>query len=178
MLCRRCGKREAEVYYKYTVNGNSKEYALCSACAEEMKKKGELDIKMPSLFGDPGNGYFGNLFGLNDFLGFPHSHSAAVAQSKKKCTLCSSTFDELVKSGKIGCAECYKVFADELKLSIEKIHGKEKYMGKRPKRFKEKESKQEKIKALKAEMKAAVKSQEFEQAAILRDKIRALEEGE
>jgi len=177
MICKRCGKKEAEVFYKYTVNGNTKEYALCAGCAEELKKSGELDIKMPGLFGE-GESYFGNLFGLSDFWGFPHSVSSSRSSEKKRCTFCSSTFDDLVRSGKIGCAECYKVFAEELRPSVEKIHGKEKYMGKRPKRIKAKETKQDKIKALKAEMKNAVKAQEFEQAAVLRDQIRAMEEEE
>ena len=68
------------------------------------------------------------------------------------------------------------MFSDELRGSVESIHGKAKYMGKSPKRFKAKETKADKLKALKAEMDGAIKSQEFERAAELRDAIRALEQ--
>lgn len=179
MICKRCGKNNAEIYYKQTVNGYTEEYALCSKCAEELKKEGKLNIKLPSVFDgfDSGFGADG-FFGLGQMLGMPYVGQKSMRNEKKKCTLCASTFDDIVKSGKVGCAKCYEVFSDELKKSVESIHGKAEYMGKRPKRFKVKETKEDKIKKLKNEMKSAVKAQEFERAAALRDEIRALEDGE
>ena len=176
MICKRCGKNNAEIYYKQTVNGHTEEYALCASCAEELKSQGKLNIKMPSLFDEYDIGFGADgLFGLTDLFGLPHGMKKVQIAEKKKCTLCSSTFDDLVKMGKVGCAECYKVFADELKQSVESIHGKAKYVGKRPKKYKAKETKQDKIKNLKNELKAAIKAQEFERAAVLRDEIRGLE---
>ena len=75
----------------------------------------------------------------------------------------------------MGCAKCYEVFAEELGRTVENIHGRAKYIGKIPKKYRAKETKEDKIKALKNEMKAAVKAQEFEKAAELRDAIRDLE---
>ena len=171
MICKRCGKNKAEIYYKQTVNGHTEEYALCSKCAEEMQKEGSINIKMPSLFDDFDFGFDS----LNELFGINYDKKRPQIAEKKRCTLCSSTFDDLVKSGKVGCAECYKVFSDELKRSVEGIHGKAKYMGRRPKKYKEKETKEEKINTLKAELKNAIDAQEFEKAATLRDEIRALE---
>ena len=178
MICKRCGKNNAEIYYKQTVNGQTVEYALCSKCAEELKKEGKLNIKLPSLFdelespsGDQG------FFGLSDIFGLPFGAYPTRKTEKKKCTLCASTFDDLVKSGKVGCAECYKVFKDELGRSVESIHGKAKYMGKKPKKFKEKQSKEDKIKDLQAEMNKAIELQDFERAAVIRDEIRSIENG-
>ena len=176
MICQKCGKYNAEIYYKQTVNGQTQEYALCSKCAEQLKKEGKLNIKMPSLFDDFDLGFgSASLLGLNDLFGLPYDNKIAKISEKKKCTLCASTFDDLVKNGKVGCAKCYEIFADELNTSVERIHGKAKYMGKKPKKYKAKETKEDKIKDLKAQMKTAIKSQEFEKAAVLRDEIRALE---
>ncbi len=176
MICKKCGKNNAEIYYKQTVNGQTQEYALCAKCAEELKNQGKLNIKIPSLFDEIDFGFgTDGLFGLSDLFGLPYDTQKAQIAEKKRCTLCSSSFDDLIKTGKVGCAKCYEIFADELKRSVESIHGKAKYMGKRPKKYKEKETKQDKIKSLKNEMKAAIKSQEFEKAAVLRDKIRELE---
>ena len=35
MLCEKCGKKEAEVYIRNTVNGRETEMNLCRDCAEE-----------------------------------------------------------------------------------------------------------------------------------------------
>lgn len=176
MICNKCGKNNAEFYYKQTINGQTSEYALCAKCAEELKNQGKLNIKLPSLFDDYGlsNGDSG-IFGLSDFFGLPYVTQKSRQAEKKKCTLCASTYDAIVKAGKVGCAKCYEVFADELNRSVESIHGKAKYAGKKPKKYKEKESKEDKLKALQAELKAAIEAQEFERAAILRDEIRDME---
>lgn len=36
MLCTKCGKNEATVYFSQNVNGNKTEYNLCPLCAKEM----------------------------------------------------------------------------------------------------------------------------------------------
>lgn len=176
MICKRCGKNNAEIYYKQTVNGHTEEYVLCAQCADELKKQGKLNIGTSGFFDDFGFGKESSFFGLSDIFGLPRGSGRTKQSEKKKCTLCASTFDDLVRNGKVGCAKCYEVFSDELRGSVESIHGKAKYMGKIPKRFKAKETKADKLKALKAEMDGAIKSQEFERAAELRDAIRALEQ--
>ena len=36
MLCSKCGKNEAMVYFSKTVNGDKTEYNLCHECADKM----------------------------------------------------------------------------------------------------------------------------------------------
>lgn len=36
MLCTKCGKNEATVYFSQSVNGNKTEFNLCPECAKEM----------------------------------------------------------------------------------------------------------------------------------------------
>lgn len=36
MLCTKCGKNEATVYFSQNINGNKTEYNLCPQCAREM----------------------------------------------------------------------------------------------------------------------------------------------
>ncbi|MBR6681868.1 MAG: UvrB/UvrC motif-containing protein, partial [Clostridia bacterium] len=98
-----------------------------------------------------------------------------------------STFDDLVKSGKVGCAECYKVFRDELRTTIENIHGNAKYMGRQIKKTKSEQpdnheaeipKEQSELEKLRLELEMAVKEQEYEKAAVLRDRIREIENNE
>ena len=187
MICKRCGKNNAEIYYKQTINGKTSEYALCKECAEELRKKGELDLGMPFSYDS-----FPNLFGIDDFFGITGLPKGTygtkkTAVEKKKCTLCASTFDDLVKSGKVGCAECYKVFRDELRASIENIHGNAKYMGRQIKKTAsesvdsfeaETHKEQSELEKLRVELSMAVEEQEYEKAAVLRDRIREIENNE
>ncbi len=91
-----------------------------------------------------------------------------------------SVFEEIVKSGKIGCADCYGKFYEMLLPSIQRIHGKTQHSGKVANVIDEKEAVKEKTKEeiiaeLKEEMKTAIEEQNFERAAELRDEIKAKE---
>ena len=105
----------------------------------------------------------------------------SAAGKSRRCPKCGTSFDEIVRDGRVGCADCYRTFYDRLLPSIQRIHGKIKHNGKissaspveaRP------ETAEEKIERLKNEMNDAVAKQDFETAAKIRDEIKALEGGE
>ena len=54
MLCQKCKKNEATVYYKENINGHVTEYNLCPECAAELEKNGvlHLDSHAEDLFGE------------------------------------------------------------------------------------------------------------------------------
>lgn len=60
MLCTRCQKREAEIYLQVQVNDDRKDYHLCSACYQEVRK--ETLQTSGSLFNGFGGGHFTSLF--------------------------------------------------------------------------------------------------------------------
>ncbi|MCI8331848.1 MAG: hypothetical protein HFE78_03390 [Clostridiales bacterium] len=142
--------------YKQTVNGVSEQMALCSECANQMSIGG--------LFDDDFN-FFGSLFKGNSTL----------PTEEKVCTLCGSTFDQIARDGKVGCAKCYEIFEDRLRPSIERLHGRTKHVGRTPKGSAQRDEKQEKIKELKEQLAKAIEKENFEEAAKLRDEIRGLE---
>lgn len=178
MLCNNCKKNEATFYYKKTVNGKTTEYALCAECAKKLKSEGKIDSDTTSLFGgsvfDPlqnfesvANTIYGSLFSLG---------GGAKSTPTKKCELCGSSFAELKKNGKVGCARCYETFSEELAGTIYSIHGNASYTGKAPKCQTEKRARAEEIARLRNELSAAIQSERYEDAAVLRDRIRKLEE--
>ena len=86
---------------------------------------------------------------------------------------------EIAKRGKVGCAECYRTFRAELAPSIRRIHGNVKYIGKAPavsEEMSEAEKTAAEIASLREELTAAIKNEDFERAAMLRDKIRSISE--
>lgn len=165
MLCQNCGKYEATTHVKRIVNGEATEAHLCSDCAKAL---GYNDV-----FGG-----FGNTFSdlLGSFFGEP---SVSTLSSRTlRCEKCGNTFNDIVSSGKLGCADCYTTFYDKLLPSLQRIHGKTRHEGKNPRIIKtEAVESTGTVEALENELRQAVDEQNFERAAELRDKISSIKEG-
>lgn len=172
MLCEKCKKRTATVFYNENINGKMRSYSLCGECAAKLKEKGDIqDItSMIGSFADPFAELHDNLFG--GFFGMPALRSVS---SEKKCPACSSTYSEIAKEGRVGCPECYTVFADELSPTIRSVHGTTSHTGAVPSRHRAKKERAEQLKRLKKEMQDAIAKEDFERAAALRDEIKNLE---
>ena len=165
MLCQNCGKYEATTQVKRIVNGESAEAHLCSDCAKAL---GYNDV-----FGG-----FGNTFGdlLGSFFGEPQV--SAISSRTIRCEKCGNTFNDIVNSGKIGCADCYTTFYDKLLPSLQRIHGKTRHEGKNPTIIKAEVTNVNPIEDLEEQLRIAIDEQNFEKAAQLRDKINELKEGQ
>lgn len=165
MLCERCGKYQATTILTQTINGVTKTEHICSECAH----KSGIDN-------------FFDGFSLGSFI---NSFGGAQSYTEKRCPKCGSSFDEIRENGKIGCANCYSFFRNELLPTINNIHGKALHIGKTPHGYIKQIEEKSEVKAeasapfelerLKLELKKAIDSQEFEKAASLRDKIKELE---
>ena len=82
MKCEKCGKNEANFYYKETVNGRSRELHLCSECAEEEG----LTSRMESCGSDLFDLFFSS-FGLPSLGGFLRPAMAAQPRMMKTRSL-------------------------------------------------------------------------------------------
>lgn len=169
MLCEKCQKNQATVFYEENINGNKRSYSLCAECAAALEKEGALSLGH-DLFSIPSVGFhdglFGGLFGQ-------------IAPTQKKvCPTCGASFSDLRQNGKVGCAECYTVFSDELRDTIRSIHGNVKHAGRAPSRNRKDREKKNRLADLKKQLKAAIDEENFELAVSLRDEIRALEENQ
>lgn len=173
MLCQHCNKNEATTHIKRSINGQREEMHLCSECAAELGVMEEF--RMPSM-----NEFFGDSF-LGNFLGAGVAAMNSLA-GVERCHTCGSSFNDIVKSGRIGCSDCYEKFSDKLEPSIRKIHGKTKHIGKfvtyeEAVNQSDTAEKSDTIENLKQQLDAAIREQRFEDAAVLRDKIKEMTEG-
>ena len=173
MKCQHCNQNEATTHIKKVVNGKKEEMYLCSECAKEL---GVMDeFKMPTMSEMFSDSFLGNFLGA----GVAAMNSLAGVD---RCSSCGSSFNDIVNSGRIGCADCYDKFEDKLEPSIRKIHGKTKHIGKfitysdDEKKAEEKPQVSE-LDSLKEQLKTAISEQRFEDAAVIRDKINELREG-
>jgi len=85
------------------------------------------------------------------------------------------TFDEFRKAGRFGCAMCYSSFSEKLYPIFRRIHGNTKHVGKIPTKMGEDIAIKREIDRLKIELNVAIKNEEYEKAAQIRDRIRELE---
>jgi protein arginine kinase activator len=172
MLCQNCKKAEATTFIKQSINGNVKQYYLCSSCAENlgfaamMNPLGAFDL-------DIGN-FLGNI------LGSSMEKEMQAMPSKTEtdtCPLCGSTMHDFMSTGKAGCPQCYHTFGEGLRPVLNRIHGTIGYRGKIPNSAGKRISSKRKLEKLKAELAKAIEEQAFEKAAELRDSIKELEKG-
>ena len=173
LLCEKCKKRTATVFYNENLNGKVRSYSLCGECAAKLHEKGDIgDItSMLGSFADPFCDLRDNLF--SGFFGMGTQPSLGGG---KKCPDCASTFARIRTSGRVGCPTCYRIFADELAPTLHTVHGATTHTGAVPARHRAKRAKAERLKLLKRQMQEAITKENFEVAASLRDEIKQLEE--
>lgn len=153
MFCDKCGKNYATTHIKTVVNGIVTEQNLCSECAAESGYTGF------------GGGSISQI--LSTMLGGNNFNSNGV-----KCSHCGTDFAEISKTGKVGCSECYKTFKKELLPYLRRIHGSVKHTGNVPNI---EVSKKDTVQELKTRLSRLIEEENYEEAAVVRDKIRELE---
>ena len=163
MLCDKCGKNNATTHIKQIINGVVTERNLCASCAAKggygKLSQGSLAEMLSSMFGD---------------LGAIGAESRTV-----RCPVCGASFSDIAETGKVGCADCYRTFYSELLPYLKRVHGTVKHTGKIPNSAPlAVKPKEETVDTLRMELNRLVSEEKFEEAAVVRDKIKKLEEKE
>ncbi|WP_139492829.1 UvrB/UvrC motif-containing protein [Brevibacillus dissolubilis] len=173
MNCQECGKRPATLHLTKIVNGEKTENHLCEHCAQE---KGHFVQGF-------GNFSINNL--LSGLLNFdPMSKNAAqgamgnpsTATKPMRCETCGMTYAQFSKSGRFGCSDCYEHFGSKLDPLFRRIHGNTNHVGKVPERTGGQIKIRKELEQLKSTLQQYIATEEFEKAAEMRDRIRALEQ--
>jgi len=136
---------------------------LCEDCA---KAKG---INDPTSFG---------LADLDLVLGLGASQEIEQAAGgvELKCPRCGFTQADFKKSGRLGCPECYHTFAEGLGGLLKTMHKGTRHAGKAPEALRQSRDLSDRLKTLQTKLAKAIKDEDFEQAAILRDEIKQMSE--
>ena len=176
MMCQKKKKNEVTFRYTQVINGVKKELNLCDNCARELGLK-EMNFSMPisfsSFLGDFFNDYSDTL--LPSFMG----------TQTTKCKKCGESFDEFLNSGEFGCSNCYDLFEDRITPILKNLQGSTKHTGRGYKKILSKISENEtnkvakkeenEVTKLQKELQKAIKTENYEEAAKIRDKIKELE---
>jgi|SRR5699024_3804439 len=172
MQCQECQQRPATLQYTQYINDQKSEIHVCEVCAKEKGYMSDLDTDNHSI-----HDLLAGLFNFEKtHVGKARHQQAGLTTEPLTCTGCGMTFPYFKRVGKFGCAECYTSFAAQIEPILRRVHsGNITHHGKIPKRKGGSLHHKRQIKEYKDKLQSLIKNEAFEEAAVIRDKIKALE---
>jgi protein arginine kinase activator len=152
-MCDECGTNVANVHLTQIMQDETQVFHLCDECA---RKKG-INITVNEE-------------------NFEEITEQKNQEPDKICTRCGLKYSEFKAKGWLGCASCYTAFEDEIDDLLVQVHGSSIHKGKKYIGVPANVEVAGKIKRLRHELALAIKNEEFEQAAMLRDEIHSLKQ--
>lgn len=169
MICNLCGVNDATIHMTEIQNHQMMEIHLCEACAQEKGTEFKTHFNIKELFSG---------FGDPSLLG-ALTEKVKIAPT---CPQCGLTYDELSKTGRLGCSVCYQSFDQVVSSLIRRVQRAVHHTGKVPRRMrgqgpkKERTSPAQDLLLLQQRLKQCIQNEKFEEAAQLRDEIQRFEE--
>ncbi|MEO0513289.1 MAG: UvrB/UvrC motif-containing protein [Planctomycetota bacterium] len=170
MQCQHC-TRDATIHEVVLVDGEMVEHHFCEACAIENGMQIHPQAPISALSASP-------------------SSTPAARQSRTNpsgCPGCGLTWENFRTAGHVGCEACYESFGERLSPLIERAHdGATHHVGKTPARAAaenrelagDAETIGARITGLRKQLDDALRGEQYERAAILRDELDGLLHGE
>jgi protein arginine kinase activator len=160
MQCEVCQSREATIHLTEISDGVRTETHLCEQCAQEQGVGAKSYIPLNELLS--------NLLSV----GHKENESGGPAQGGEVCPHCGYTLEKFREKAVLGCPHDYEVFEKELLPLIQKAHdGAAAHCGKIPSRMPKDEQMQIEIANLRRQLDEALRCENYELAAKLRDKL-------
>ena len=161
MLCENCRENDAVVNLTTIKDNAVTQQHLCERCAAA---KGVETSVSPSKHP------------LGDFLQAVQQKAAVTPGDQAACHFCGATGRDFRASGRLGCARCYGAFEKSLRELLRRLHGNSRPAGRRyePPAV-ELLERASTIGVLRDRLRRAIDNEQFELAAELRDRLRAVE---
>ena len=177
MLCDKCKKNEATIHVKKILDGKTEILHLCAECAKEKEDQGVL--------GALGFNLAEVLFNIGELTQKDMSSQGPLAEAHAAehsvcCPVCRWDMQKLQETnGKLGCPACYQAFSEIIGDALNRIQKGKVHLGKRP----DQHDPLLNVAALRIEIERTrreladfVRREEYEQAAVCRDKLNGLNE--
>ncbi len=160
MKCDFCGKAVATVHVTEVLNEEMRTLHLCDPCARSQGVHVENPMGFAQL-----------LAALADL----DKRLKAAGARPPACPRCGMRFEDFRRSGKLGCGGCYGAFRRQVRPLLKQIHGASRHVGRAPAIRRSAVKLRADLEAVRARFEQAVRAEAFEEAARLRDKMRAME---
>ena len=160
MICSQCQERDAVVHLTQIVENAVTQVHLCEKCAGE--RGIETSVAMPK-------------HPLGELLQAAQQ-AMQLPGDAARCSYCGTSLRDFRASGRLGCARCYGAFEQSLRDLLRRVHGSATHVGRRYQAADEPALERDAtLTELRGRLDDAVRGEEFELAATLRDQIRTLE---
>lgn len=163
MNCEFCKKEKATIHLTQVVSGEMKKLNLCQSCA----KSHGIDLNSPISITDI-------LMGIEK----KNSRNKILNNESEydlTCSRCNMSRAEFSKKARLGCPNCYQAFSAELKTITQAMHHSMNHIGKIPNKQISQIKVSKQISSLKKQIVTAIKNEDYEEAAEIRDKIKNLD---
>ena len=166
--CTNCKKSIATIHILDLKEGSIVEQKhLCANCADQ---SGMVQQKVPPL-------KLGSAEML-DLIGSLKGEAPTGKAGGAACPACGLSVAEFKVRGRMGCSHCYEVFRSALIPVLERVHDATCHRGRVPGRGTNPPSPANILADLRQKLAQAIDQENYEEAASLRDQIRAAEEPE
>lgn len=156
MKCQLCPK-PATVHLTDIVSGQKKETHLCQDCAEQQQLVKQQELNLPAI--------------LQTLIG-QHVGAQTDELSRLRCPACGIKYMEFRAQGRLGCPHDYDVFRIALEPLLQRIHRSVRHVGKAPGHRTNRRESHAEVVALRLRLQEAVESENYEEAARIRDLLR------
>lgn len=161
MKCEVCGTRESVIHVQQIIGNETVDVHLCEACAHEKgisQNNDKIELSLSQL--------------LTGLLKVQEGESQ---DSQDECDVCGTKIADFKTEGRLGCPECYTTFATEIRKMHNHLSGTTRHRGKLPQSLKTYKELLIDRQRLKSQLTDAIKNEDYEAAAMLRDQIRSIE---
>jgi len=160
MLCENCKENDAVVNLTTIKDNVVTQQHLCEKCAAEKGVETSIAPKNP----------------LGDFLQAMQQKALPGGDDAPACHFCGATTRDFRSTGRLGCARCYTAFERQLRELLRRLHGNSRHAGRRyePPAI-ELVERAGTVAQLRERLRRAIDNEQFELAAELRDRLRAVE---
>jgi protein arginine kinase activator len=155
--CELCQKKPASLHYTEIADRKVSKLFICRQCAEQrgLLEEPEVEELMSSI---------------------SKQAPDSAEEERPPCPRCGLDFEVFRQRGRLGCPECYDAFREELVAILREIHKQVQHTGKHPRGGQVSDARWQHLSGLRQALDLAVRTEDYERAAKLRDDIRQLQE--
>ena len=179
MLCENCHLNEAEVKLTVKSKDGTHEKWVCSICAQGDNPwhQSHDDTSYHSHQDDIEEAFV--VKQILQHLATKHgiNFQEMAFKEEKQCPTCHMTLKDIAHVGKFGCADCYATFKDDIIDIVRRVQGGQfEHVGKTPQSSHKKLVIKKQIEEKTKYLNKLIEEQNFEEAAVIRDEIKALKD--
>jgi protein arginine kinase activator len=163
--CQTCAKEKATLQYTEVVGTVKKVQWLCQRCAE---LRGLMAWQADAASAVEQDGTGPELVGP---YAIEPTGTAVKVGHARRCEACGTSLVAIRRSGRVGCPQCYETFREHLEPLLRRVHGAVEHRGNAPVGRGDVVRQQVELSQLRRELQEAVRREDYERAARLRDEI-------